>query len=170
MFSPVIEEKDDKQVPELVCVQSLHVYDKFENILTPVKYHEDNIHFQPSLEIFDNGGNILQQSFVFQNMKDRNVIHITDLVQWKTCPLDQPIFFCHEFHDPIADWMESLFSKASHTDRLCMVFIFCCEYEISNNFLLYTLNSFYVFSNNCKHKSMPRSQFLDWLFWKFVYT
>jgi hypothetical protein len=146
------------------------VYDKFENILTHVKDHEDKLHFQPSPEIFDNGGNILQQSFVFQNMRDHNVIHIADSVQWHPCPLDQPIIFCHEFHDPIADWMESLFSKASHTDSLGMVFLCCCEYELSKNFLLHTLNSFYVFSDNCKHKAMPRNQLLDWLFWKFVYT
>jgi hypothetical protein len=50
VFSPVIEEKDGKQGHELVCVQSLIVYDKFENILTHVKYHEDQLHFQPSLE------------------------------------------------------------------------------------------------------------------------
>jgi len=60
VFSPMIEEKDDKQFLELVCVQILSVYDKFENILTPVKDHENKFHFQPSLEIFDNGGNILQ--------------------------------------------------------------------------------------------------------------
>jgi hypothetical protein len=97
VFSPVIEEKDDKQVPELVCVQSLPVYDKFENILTPVKDHEDKLHFHPSPEIFDNNGNILQQSFVFQNMRDHNVIHIADSVQWQPCPLDQPKFFVMSF-------------------------------------------------------------------------
>ena len=56
----MIEEKDDKQVPEFVCVQSLPVYDKFENIFTPVKYHEHKLHFQSSPKIFDNDGNILQ--------------------------------------------------------------------------------------------------------------
>jgi hypothetical protein len=60
VFSTVIEEKDDKRFHELACVQSLPIYDKFENILTPVKDHEDQLHFQPSLEIFDNGENILQ--------------------------------------------------------------------------------------------------------------
>jgi len=65
VLSPVIEEKDDKQVPELVWIQSLHVYDKFENILTPVKDHEGKLHFQPSLKIFDNSGNIWQQYLFF---------------------------------------------------------------------------------------------------------
>ena len=64
-----------------MSVQILPIYDKFENILTPVKYHEDQLYFQPSLEIFDNGGNILQQCFVFQNRRDHNVIHIVDSVQ-----------------------------------------------------------------------------------------
>jgi len=54
LFSPVIDEKDDKSVLELACVQILPVYDKFENILTPVKAHEDKLHFNPSLEVFDN--------------------------------------------------------------------------------------------------------------------
>ena len=65
-----------------MCVQILPFYDKFENILTLIKYHDDIIHFHPSFEIFDNTGNILHQSFVFQNRRDHNVIHIEDLVQW----------------------------------------------------------------------------------------
>ena len=83
-------------------VQILLVYDKFEKVLT-LEDHDEKFHFHPSLETFDNNRNILQQFFIFQNMRN----HGTNSVWWQPCTLDQLQISYHGFHDPISDWMES---------------------------------------------------------------
>lgn len=174
VFSPIIEEKDDKQVFELTYFENLPIYDEyeneyadlisfqqtetiiqedFENISQTITYnyhslfddYEENnikdhkqliIYFSGEFEhqLYDSHGldylkgkedmvvhvqdavlpaEDTQKSSCFQlkHEEDNNVIHVVDSTKWKSCPLDQLGMSCHEFHDPIADRIESLLSK-----------------------------------------------------------
>ena len=86
---------------ELILVEDLLVYDEIKDVFSSIVEHKDQ-------------SSIFQQLSIFQNGEDLNVIHVAASAQWHPCPLDQMEMFCHGFHDPIVDWMESLFSNVPH--------------------------------------------------------
>ena len=78
------------------------------------------------------------------------------------------IFF-HEFHGPVASWMELYFSKVSNAPTFGILPI-SSKYQLPADSLLYLSHILWVFSNNSMHGIMIRSQMVSWIHWKYDYT
>ena len=76
----------------------------------------------------------------------------------------------HEFHDPVASWMELYFSKVSNVQAFGILHISCHKYQLPTDSLLHLSHILWVFSNNSMHGIMILSQMVSWLHWKYDYT
>jgi hypothetical protein len=70
-----------------------------------------------------------------------------DSEQWQSYPLDQLEMSFNEFHDPIADWIESLLSKTLRATGFGMLHVCNIRYQLFIEFLLYLLFSSHTFSS-----------------------
>jgi hypothetical protein len=75
---------------------------------------------------------------------------------------------CHEFHDPIVDWIDSLLSKTPRATSFGMLPVCNIRYQLFIEFLLYLLFSSHTFSSEQQGRSS--NLFLERLFCKFIYT
>jgi hypothetical protein len=73
----------------------------------------------------------------------------------------------HEFYDPVAIWMESLFSVMPYITKFGMM-VCNSKHELVVVFLLHILFSFHVFF--CIHEDRSSNLLLELFFWKFPYT
>jgi hypothetical protein len=86
---------------------------------------------------------------------------------------NQPFYFkklgkiIHQFYDPIAIWMESLFSVTPHITKFGMM-VCSNKHEMVAVFLLHIFFSFHVFC--CVYEDRSSNLLLEILFWKFIYT
>lgn len=62
-LSPLFEEKDDKQVLELIPIEDLPIYDESKDVFSSIVEHKDQC-------------SIFQQPSIFQVGEDHNVIHV----------------------------------------------------------------------------------------------
>ena len=69
----------------------------------------------------------------------------------------------HEFHDPVASWMELYFSKVSNAPAFGILPIFSHKYQLPADSLLHLSHLFWVFSNSSMHGIMILSQMVSWL-------
>lgn len=100
------------------------------------------------------------------NFKNRNLISSTKLELYRGI-ISQ--FFFHDTHDPIADWMDSSFSRSPNVSIFCTLSICNYEYMLPMKFLLNMLNSFCISLNSCKQEFHSINQVLSWLHYKFDY-
>ena len=90
--------------------------------------------------------------FQLKHEEGKSVIHVVDSEQWQCYPLDQLEMSCHEFHDSIAYWIESLLSKTPRDTSFGMLPICNIRYELFIEFLLYLLFSSHTFNNEQQGK------------------
>jgi len=83
--------------------------------------------------------------------------------------VDQGILW-HEFHDPIALWMESFVSMTSSDTCFGILLIYGIKYQLSMENLLHASRSSYIFSKDYMQRVILTRQQLEWLNWKFFYT
>ena len=76
----------------------------------------------------------------------------------------------HEFHDPVASWMELYFSKVSNAPSFGILPISIHKYQLPTNSLLHLSHLLCIFSNSRIHGIMILSQMVSWLHWKYDYT
>ena len=76
----------------------------------------------------------------------------------------------HEFHDPVASWMELYFSKVSNATTFCILPICSHKYQLPIDSLLHLSHLLWVFSNSSMHGIMILSEMVSWLQWKYDYT
>jgi len=77
--------------------------------------------------------------------------------------------FCHSLQDPVAIYMESVFTKASSVVAFSMQTKYGGEYKLYIIFLLQTSQFFCILSFNCKEDHFLRKM-ITWMHWKFTYT
>jgi hypothetical protein len=73
----------------------------------------------------------------------------------------------HEFYDPVAIWMESLFSVMPYITKFGMM-VCSNKHELVAVSLLHILFSFHVF--RCVYEDRSSNLLLELFFWKFIYT
>ena len=76
----------------------------------------------------------------------------------------------HEFHDPVASWMELYFSKVSNAPAFGILPISSHKYQLPTDSLLHLSHLLWVFSNSSMHGIMILSQMVYWLHQKYDYT
>jgi hypothetical protein len=83
--------------------------------------------------------------------------------------LDQLEVF-HEFHDPVAIWMELYFSKVSNAPVFGKISVYSCKYQLLINLLLQILYHLRILLNSCMEEVIFISQILTWMHWKHDFT
>ena len=76
----------------------------------------------------------------------------------------------HEFHDPVASWMELYFSKVSNAPYFGILPISSHKYLLPTYSLLHLSHILWVFSNSSMHEIMILIQMVSWLHWRYDYT
>ena len=69
----------------------------------------------------------------------------------------------HEFHDPLASWMELYFSKVSDAPDFGILPISSHKYQLPTNSLLHLSHLLWLFSNSSMHGIMILSQMVSWI-------
>jgi len=70
------------------------------------------------------------------------------------------------FYDPIANYMDLVFSKLPNVAIFTLTSICSYEYTFNMEFLFHLLCSFHIFIQ----EGMSINKILEWCYWKFVFT